>query len=654
MNLDFSQPHFAAPVWLWLAGLAPLGLGGLFLWAERRRQHSLARLAASEFLPRLLGSHSPLRRRVKELVLVLAVFLLGLALARPQWGRQEENSVSLGEDVVFLLDCSASMGSTDIKPTRLARAKLAITDFAQQYHNGRLGLVVFAGQAFLQCPLTFDFDAFQESLNAVDDSTIPVPGTDIGRALNEGYAAVAKNDRRKILVLVSDGEDLEQGAVRVARALAAKDVVIFTIGVGTPAGSEIMQSDGHGGSAPLHDANGQVVVSKLDEPTLRAIAEATHGFYQPFGPVGDGLSRLRAVLTEHGAFQRFLATRLTGVDHFHLFIGLGLLLLVVESLLGTRRALPARPSGSRLGLLVILGLLAVSAAKADDAAPPNDARQLYNEGTQKLRSGDWHHAESPLNAAVPSGPEALQPTALYNLGIVRFRAGQELLTNAATPDSVRPPVGRALESAQQSLRQVDHALAGNDLADMMSAYQQARVTSHEVKALQKQLDGALQTYEKTMVRWLRSWGDFRSSMELKPGYTNAAYNADILDRHLAALRQQQQQMQAMQQALGQMKQQLKKGLSALKQKMPGGNGPDSPGGQGDDGDEDNGGHQGDNGEEPQNGSGDHDQEGHSGDQMALTPEEAQRLLSSLHSDLTRKYSFGDEQPQPPKKPTRTW
>ena len=251
MKPDFSHPHFADPAWLALALLGPVALALLLAWAGRARARQLARLAAPAFLADMLQAHSPWRRQVKHALLVLAVFLLGLALARPQWGRQQENSVSLGEDVVFLLDCSASMDSTDVKPTRLARAKLAIADFAQQYHNGRIGLVAFAGQAFLQCPLTFDFDAFRESLNAVDDQTIPVPGTDIGRALAEGYAAVAKNDRRKILVLVSDGEDLEQGSIRRAKDLAAKDVTIYTVGIGTPDGSRILISDQRGGEAPL-------------------------------------------------------------------------------------------------------------------------------------------------------------------------------------------------------------------------------------------------------------------------------------------------------------------------------------------------------------------------------------------------------------------
>src|SRR5262245_33046523 len=118
------------------------------------RQRQLAKMAASEFLERLTRSHSPIRRVLKNVMLVLAVLTAGLALARPQWGEQSESSHFLGQDILFLVDCSRSMLATDVTPNRLQRAKLAIMDFVQRQQHGRIGLVAFAGQAFLQCPLT--------------------------------------------------------------------------------------------------------------------------------------------------------------------------------------------------------------------------------------------------------------------------------------------------------------------------------------------------------------------------------------------------------------------------------------------------------------------------------------------------------------------
>ncbi len=167
---------------------------------------------------------------------------------------------------MFVLDSSYSMLSTDVRPNRLQRAKLAIADFcALGKDRGRVGLVAFAGSAFLQCPLTLDYDAFETALQSVDDKTIPVPGTDIGRALSEANHAMGKNSRRKLVVLLTDGEDLEKSGVTTAQKLATNGVVVFTIGIGSPAGSEIQMLVTAGQMELLHDAKGEVVRSRLDE-----------------------------------------------------------------------------------------------------------------------------------------------------------------------------------------------------------------------------------------------------------------------------------------------------------------------------------------------------------------------------------------------------
>ncbi len=150
---------------------------------------------------------------------------MGLALARPQWGETTEMSQALGEDMLFVLDCSKSMLATDVPPSRLDRARnMPSWISCKSTAAAASASSRFAGQAFLQCPLTFDYDAFREALLAVDEKTIPVPGTDIGRALDEGFAAMEKNDRRKIMVLVTDGEDLEKSGITTARKLAEKGI----------------------------------------------------------------------------------------------------------------------------------------------------------------------------------------------------------------------------------------------------------------------------------------------------------------------------------------------------------------------------------------------------------------------------------------------
>ncbi len=334
---DFTHPHFAEPRWLWLAFAGPVALVVLHRYAAWARRQQLARLAAPEFLQELTRSYSPARRAVKHAMLVLAVAALGVALARPQWGEQQEAGHLLGQDVVFILDCSRSMLATDVLPSRLQRAKLAISDYVQRRARGRVGLVAFAGQAFLQCPLTFDYGAFEDTLMAADDKTIPIPGTDVGRGLDEAFHAMEKSGRQKVMVLLTDGEDLEAGGVRMAEALGKKGVVVFTVGVGTPAGAEIQFADEQGRSQLVRDRSGNTVRSHLDETTLRGIAQATHGAYFPLGSAGEGMAKVRLALESMDTVSGSTPGHKLGVDRFHLPLAAALLLLVAESLTGTRR-----------------------------------------------------------------------------------------------------------------------------------------------------------------------------------------------------------------------------------------------------------------------------------------------------------------------------
>jgi len=339
MNLgDF---HFAEPRWLWLAAVAPLLLALLHRHAATARRAQLARLASPQFVQALTASHSPARRQFKNVLLWLALALAGLALARPQWGSTSADNAWLGEDVVFVLDCSQSMTASDVAPTRMQRAKFAMLDFAHKQSHGRVGLVTFAGSAFIQCPLTFDADAFEETLLAVDEKTIPIAGTDIGRALNEAYRATEKGSRRKIVVLVTDGEDLEKSGIAAAKNLATNNVVVFAIGVGTPAGKEIQTLNAAGQREMVRDARGEIVRSQLDETTLREIARVTGGSYYPLGLAGDGLGKIRPAIHALDIAGGLSPSGKNGVDRFHWFIGLLLVLLVVESLLGTRNPSPA-------------------------------------------------------------------------------------------------------------------------------------------------------------------------------------------------------------------------------------------------------------------------------------------------------------------------
>jgi len=651
MKFDFTHPHFAEPAWLGAALAAPLALVALQLYAGRARRRELALLASPAALKGMLRSHSPARRVIKNVLQAGLLFFIGVALARPQWGEQTEKSESLGEDVVFLLDCSQSMLAADVTPSRLARAKLAIQEFVQNYGRGRVGLVAFAGQAFLQCPLTFDYDAFGDALQAVDERTIPVQGTDIGRALQEGFSAVEKNGRRKILVLVSDGEDLEKGSVGQAKALAAKNVIIFTIGVGTTAGSEISVTTPGGGRALLLNAQSQPVQSRLDEPTLRAIAEATHGTYQPLGTLGDGLDRVRQALEKTDGLARFVTTHRDGVDHFHVPVALALLLLISESLLGTRRSerklatSPFRPIplAARASVAIALTCAMSMSGAENPTALPQSPRDLFNLGTKELRAGHWREAENALDAAVNGNDEAVQPLALYNLGQVRFRAGQETLKGTASSADLEAKSEHGIQSADSAIKAVNAALAGDDYQAAISAYRMGTATLTILKKTSDAIKGSEDACANVLARWHSADDDFQSAAELRANYENAKANAGIVEQQIADLTGEEWRLREIQEAVTAKRDELQKQLDALKRRLPP---EDTKGQEG----------QNDDTKDPSKSSKPEDQDtkGDQGKEMVLTPAEAMRLLSSLHLDLSRQYSAGNLPDDARKNAGRNW
>jgi Ca-activated chloride channel family protein len=220
---------------------------------------------------------------------------------------------------------------------------MAILEQIQTQARGRVGLIAFAGQAFLQCPLTFDYNAFEEALAAIDDRTIPVQGTDLGRAIDEAFHALERTGSKKVLVLLTDGEDLEKGGVRAAQEIAKHGVTIFTIGVGTRAGSEIYHVTQQGRNEVLRDRHGEIVHSRLDEATLTEIARVTGGTYFPLGPLGEGLVRVRRAIQALPPDAGAAPARKLGIDRFHWPLAGVIVLLVGESLIGTRR----RVAGAR-------------------------------------------------------------------------------------------------------------------------------------------------------------------------------------------------------------------------------------------------------------------------------------------------------------------
>jgi Ca-activated chloride channel family protein len=327
--------NFASPNLLWLLLVFPPALLVFFWWSWRKRQALTAQFIQARLLSGLISGASPARRKIRLGCLVLAVASIIVALARPLGGLTYEQVKQRGLDIVLAIDTSKSMLATDIKPNRLARAKLAALDVMQQAKADRLGLVAFAGNAFLQCPLTIDDAAFRQSVFALDVNTIPQGGTAIAEAIETAQTAFKEGDNYKVIVLISDGEDHDSGAVEAARKAAEAGVRIYTIGIGTTEGEMMPIRDAQGHTNYVRDAQDNVVKSHLDEDLLREIATATHAFYL----------RLSGAKTIETLFEHPLGlAALPKSEHqekivkqyrerFHWPLGLAILLLLVEMLL---------------------------------------------------------------------------------------------------------------------------------------------------------------------------------------------------------------------------------------------------------------------------------------------------------------------------------
>lgn len=274
--------NFATPQYLWLAA-AVVPLTVWFLWWTWRRKEMAARaFIRSRLFSQLTIGVSPALQITKRVLLAVAVVTILLALARPRWGYADEETTSSGLDIMVVFDVSRSMLANDAAPNRLEKAKRAVYDLIGLGRADRMGLVAFAGDSFLQAPLTLDDAAFRQTVQGLDTDIIPVQGSDLAGALREAVAAFGKDSTgARAIVVITDGEDHEPGAVEVARAAARDGVKVFTIGVGTAAGAILRMTDPYGNPVFVKDAEGNAVKSQLNEKLLREVADAGGGFYLP-------------------------------------------------------------------------------------------------------------------------------------------------------------------------------------------------------------------------------------------------------------------------------------------------------------------------------------------------------------------------------------
>ncbi len=329
--------RFAEPNFLW--GLFTLPLFALlFVYAYHRRKKLAARFVSLSMLPKLSTSVSPWRRLTKVLLLLLAIAFLFVALARPQWGRKMEHVERRGQDLVLLQDISLSMLAEDVKPNRLVRSRHEISSFLESLTGDRVGLVAFSGEAQVMVPLTLDYGTVQMVLRELNPGWL-MPGTNLEKAIRKGMTLFKNSggpSMHSVMILMSDGEELEAAAVNAAKEAAEMGIKIYTIGIGSREGVPIPLKDKNGGSVYKKDLQGNIVTTRLEEGTLQEIANVTGALYFYASP---GEFQLQKVLTEIATLEKKdqSSDRMENYqDRYQIFLGLAALLFLIEAVVSER------------------------------------------------------------------------------------------------------------------------------------------------------------------------------------------------------------------------------------------------------------------------------------------------------------------------------
>ena len=434
-----------APQWFWGLLAIPFVVA-LFLTAEKRGKKRLREFVSARLLPQLAGTVNRFRRALRFALQLLGLAFALIALAQPRWGYTFEDVKRKGLDLLIAVDTSRSMLSNDVQPNRLERVKLAAQDLINELQGDRVGLIAFAGRAFLQAPLTIDYGAVVESINDLDTKTVPEGGTNISEAIALASRTFGKSAMgNRTLIIFTDGEELSGDAVKSAKAAADAGVRIFTVGVGTPQGSLIPISGEDGETAFVKDSAGQVVKSKLDEKRLREVAQASGGFYLQLenGPrtmqqiYSEGLAQMQAA-----EFDVRLSRR--PIERYEWPLGAALIALALSILIGERKRVRAPVRSHALlklaptaAALLLLSFQNASASaglqlyrdgkyaeayrsfQEDLKNHPDSAvkdKMQFDSGTAAYKMGDYDKAVEAFSEALLSREKGLQENSHFNTG----------------------------------------------------------------------------------------------------------------------------------------------------------------------------------------------------------------------------------------------
>ncbi len=440
---------FGAPEWFWGLLAIPV-LVALYIRAEHRGAERLGEFVSPRLLPHLSGTVNRFRRVLRFGLQLFGLVCAIVSLAQPRWGYTFQDVKRKGLDLLIAVDTSRSMLSNDVPPNRLERVKLAAQDLINELEGDRVGLIAFAGRAFLQAPLTIDYEAAVESINDLDTKTIPEGGTNISEAIALASRTFGKSAMgNRALIIFTDGEELSGDAMQSAKIAADTGVRIFTVGVGTPEGSLIPISGEDGGTAFVKDSAGQVVKSKL---------------------YTEGLAKMQAAELDVRLSRR-------PIERYEWPLGVALLALATSILIGERKRVreriysraPAKIAAATAALLIFFAPFAFAAVSGLEAYRKGEFGDAYTRFQQTLQAHPQSRAEDKLHfdsgaaaykmkdygkalesfsQALLSPDRGLQSKSHYNLGNTLYEHGE----TQKSDDKKLSDWANALQHYEQTLK----------------------------------------------------------------------------------------------------------------------------------------------------------------------------------------------------------
>tara|TARA_B100001123_G_scaffold135512_1_gene157226 strand:+ start:5638 stop:8019 length:2382 start_codon:yes stop_codon:yes gene_type:complete len=454
---------FADPYWLYLGGPIALIATCFLFWHEKRKRRRLEKFASTKLIDGLTANHSNKKAFWRQVVLGVAIFLLFVTLAGPQAGTTTRQKATKGIDIIIALDISRSMLARDVSPNRLERVKREIENQLDKMDGDRMGLIVFAGNAFLHCPLTSDHQAFLRTLDKMEAGTIKAEGTDMAKAIDLANRSFESDDKDRFLVLISDGDDVERGGVKASES---NDVRIFTVGIGSEEGVRIpLDPVDKPPRNFITNDRGEDVLAKLDDSWLREIARKSEGEYEAFGPMGEGLQATLEKLQEIGEEKRTaLLNEEIPIQRFQFILPLAIALLIVELLLGNRRRLQALAS-----VIAIVGAWSMMGCSEENML--GEAEKAY-DSEEYEKAAEIYESEI---ATKEENEEPVDPRLLINAGLAHFEAGnlsvaESFLKKAQNETLDEPTLQSTIYNALGNLY-YSKAKAGLDDLDLSSAQQ---------------------------------------------------------------------------------------------------------------------------------------------------------------------------------------